>query len=263
VILAAWRRGAAALALGGATLAAQAGLFDDDEARKAILDLRARITQADDAAKARHAELAASNQRLAETVQQLQRSLLELNNQLEAMRVEVARLRGSDEQLARDVAELQKRQRDIAQGVDDRIRRMEPLTVTAEGAEFLAQPDEKRQFDEALGLLRGGEFDKAATAFGAFQRRWPGSGYTDAARFWLGNALYGKRDYKEAIATLRAFVAAAPGHPRAPEALLAVANSQVEMKDGKGAKKTIDELVKAYPGSEAAQAGKGRLASIR
>jgi TolA-binding protein len=58
-------------------------------------------------------------------------------------------------------------------------------------------------------------------------------------------------------------VAAAPNHPRAPEALLAVANSQAEMKDPRAARKTIDELVKAYPQSEAAQAGKERLASLK
>ena len=56
----------------------------------------------------------------------------------------------------------------------------------------------------------------------------PGSGYADSARFWLGNALYGKRDYKEAITAFRTMANSAPDHPRAPEALLAIANCQVE-----------------------------------
>ncbi|MGZ5267193.1 MAG: tetratricopeptide repeat protein, partial [Caldimonas sp.] len=50
---------------------------------------------------------------------------------------------------------------------------------------------------------------------------------------------------------------------RAPEALLAIANCQAELKDVKAARKTIDELMKTYPKSEAAQAGKERLASLR
>ena len=95
---------AAALAAGPA----RAGLFDDDEARKAILDLRARIAQADEQSKARSAELAAGNAQLLEQVKALQRSLLDLNNQLELMRGDMARLRGSDEQIQRDLAELQK-----------------------------------------------------------------------------------------------------------------------------------------------------------
>ena len=47
------------------------------------------------------------------------------------------------------------------------------------------------------------------------------------------------------------------------EAMLALANSQAEMKDAKAARRTIEDLMKAYPQSEAAQAGKERLASIR
>ena len=97
----------------------------------------------------------------------------------------------------------------------------------------------------------------------AFLRRYPGSGYADSARFWLGNALYGKRDYKEAIVSFRAIVNNAPDHPRAPEALLAVANCQVETKDTKGARATIAELIKTYPKSEAAQAGRERLAALK
>ena len=50
---------------------------------------------------------------------------------------------------------------------------------------------------------------------------------------------------------------------KAPEALLAIANCQAELKDGKAARRTIDELLKAYPKSEAAQAGKERLASLK
>ena len=61
----------------------------------------------------------------------------------------------------------------------------------------------------------------------------------------------------------RTLVANAPTHPRAPEALLAVANCQIEMKDVKTARKTLDELQKTYPASEAAAAGKERLATLK
>ena len=88
-------------------------------------------------------------------------------------------------------------------------------------------------------ILRNGDFAKAAVAFGGFLRRYPASGYADSARFWQGNALYGKRDYKEAIVSFRALVNNAPDHLRAPGALLAVANCQVETKDTKGARATI------------------------
>jgi tol-pal system protein YbgF len=253
----------ASLMVLAAAAPAHAGLFDDEEARKAIVDLRTRIATNDEQNKARLAELSATNTQLAEQLSALRRSLLDLNNQLEAMRGDLAKLRGNEEQIARDVADLQRRQKDLGQGLDDRLRRLEPVKVTLDGREFTVDTEEKKAYDDAMGLIRNGDFDKAVSALAAFQRRWPASPYTDAARFWAGNALYGQRNYKDAVATFRAFVAAAPTHPRAPEALLALANSQAEMKDPKAARRTIEELMKAYPASEAALAGKERLASIR
>ncbi len=254
------RHAAWLLALALAVPAAQAGLFDDDEARKAILDMRQRQEQSEARVKAAQAE---SNAQLLEQINQLKRSLLDLNNQLEIMRTEMAKLRGQDEQLTRDVVELQRLQKDVQQGVEDRIRKLEPQKVSVDGQEILVDPDERRQFEESMAVLRKGDFAAASAAFSAFNRRYPGSGYRAAALFWLGNAQYGMREYKEAMTSFRSLVASTPDHPRAPEALLSVVNCQMELKDTKGARRTLDELLKAYPKSEAAQAGKERLASVR
>jgi tol-pal system protein YbgF len=264
------RQTSIAITLMSALLAAgpaRAALFEDDEARKAILDLRARVQNIDEQQKARLTEqsnaAAAASAQLTEQIAALRRSLLDLNAQLENLRAEMARMRGQDEQLTRDVAELQRKQKDLAQGVDERVRKLEPKKVTLDGIEFMADADETRQYTEAMTTLRNGDFDKAVEYFGGFVRRFPTSGYVNPARFWLGNALYGKRSYKEAIVSFRGFVDAAPEHPRAAEALLAIANCQVEMKDVKSARRTIGDLMKAYPDSEAAAAGKQRLATLK
>ena len=268
--------------------AARAGLFDDEEARRAILDLRNRITTNDDAAKSRHAELAQTNAQLLEQVQQLRRSLLDLNSQLELQRSENAKLRGAQEQLvrdqqtqtqqlkdlakvnadlsrdfARDIADLQKRLNDTVAGVNDRIRKIEPVTVALDGKEFQVDPEERKSYDSAMAILRTGDFDKAANVLTAFVGRYPVSGYLDSARFWLGNALYGQKNYKDAISTFRAMLGSSPDHSRAAEAMLAVANCQVEMKDVKSARKTLDDLLRIYPKSEAAVAGKERLGTLK
>jgi tol-pal system protein YbgF len=248
------------LALALVAPAAQAGLFDDDEARKAILDLRSRQDQSEARVKAAQVE---ANAQLLEQIAQLKRSLLDLNNQLEQMRAEMARMRGQDEQLTRDVTELQRLQKDAQQGVDDRIRKLEPQKVSLDGREFLVDPEERRQYEEASATLRRGDYAAASTALAAFNRRYPGSGYNPSSLFWLGNAQYAMREYREAITSFRSMVNSSADHPRAPEALLAIANCQMELKDTKGARRTIDELVKTYPKSEAAQAGKERLASLR
>lgn len=243
-----------ALALLGGS--AHAGLFDDEEARKAILDLRARIQASDDANRARIAESAKAS---GEQTDQLRRSLLDLNAQLETQRADNAKLRGAVEQLTRDLAELQR----SIKALDDRLRPLEPQKVSLDGREFVAEPDERRAHDQAMAALRNGDFDKAAALLSAFVQRYPASGYSESARFWLGNALYGQKNYKEAIAVFRALVTGSPNHPRTPEAMLAMANCQIEMKDNRAARKTIDDLVKAYPASEAAAAGRERLGSLK
>ncbi len=258
-----WRPLVAATVLMLVGSASQAGLFDDEEARKAILDLRARIQATEDSSRKAVGELGATNAQLVEQVASLKRSLLELNNQLEALRGEVAKLRGDGEQLLRDVATLQQTQKDANQNFDDRLRKLEPLKVALDGREFVASADERKAYDAAIAAIRNGEFDAAAKALTDFQERWPTSGYGASVGFWLGNALYGKRDYKGAISAFRALVKASPEHPKAPEALLALANSQAEMKDNRSARRTIDELLKSYPDSEAAVAGKERLAALK
>ena len=261
--LATLRPALTAALLAGSLGLAHAGMFDDEEARKAIVDLRNRVAAVDEGLKARTAEAATTNAQLLEQVGALRRSLLDLNNQLETMRGEIAKLRGNDEQFTRELADLQRKQKDVSQLTDERLRKLEPVKVTLDGKEFVVEQDEHKAYEEAIGVIRNGDFDKAVAMLSAFQRRFVGSNYTDSTRFWLGNALYGKRDYKEAVSAFRAFVVGAADHPRAPEALLALANSQAEMKDAKSARKTLDELIKAYPQSEAAAAAKERMATLK
>ena len=236
-----------------------AGLFDDEEARKAIVDLRDRVTQLNEVTRSNEAEKA----RLADQISTLRRSVLELNSQIEQARNELAQLRGNNEQAMRDVSELQKAQKEANQAVDERLRKLEPQRVTLDGREFDADADEKQAYEDAVGTLRGGDFDKSVAALTAFQKRYPKSGYANSVRFWLGNALYGKRDYKAAMAEFRAVVDGAPDHPKAPEAMLALANIQAETKDAAGARKTLDALIKTYPQSEAVAAAKDRRAALR
>lgn len=239
---------------------AQAQLFADNEARRAIIDLRAQVEKQAEEARAAAAQ---RENALNEQISQLRSSILELNSTIEALRRELATLRGQDEQLAREIADLQRKVKDLQDGVESRIRRLEPIRVEMDGKEFLAEPEEQRQFEAALALFRSSDFTGAAANFTAFQRRWPTSGYKDAALFWLGNAQYAKREHRESIATFRQMVSGAPNHPKAPEALLAIANNQIELKDRVGARRTLDEVIKGYPNSEAALAARERLATLR
>jgi len=231
-------------------------LFGDDEARKAIIELRQKVD-----ANRQAAEAAANDSR--ENDAATRRSLLDLANQIEQLRSEIARLRGQNEQLAREVSELQRAQKDVQTGIDERLRQVEPIKVELDGQAFTVQPAEKRDFDAAMDALRKSQFDASSAAFNAFLRRYPSSGYTASALYWQGNAQYASRAYKEAVATHQRMVAEFPQHPRTPEAMLALANSQVELKDPKAARRTLEEVVKKYPQSEAAAAARERLSRLR
>ena len=206
---------------------ANAQLFTDDEARRAILDLRQRI-EANRLAAEQSIQRQAEQQARAEAeVPQLRRALLDLQNQIDALKAELARARGREEQLARDLSEVQRAQRDTLAAVDERVRRFEPVKVIVDGKEFTAEPAEKRDFDAALAVFRGGDMSAAQTSLNAFLRRWGAGGYVPSALYWLGNALYATRQYEAAIENFRKMMASAPDHTRSAEALLAGANYQV------------------------------------
>ncbi|WP_304915139.1 tol-pal system protein YbgF [Hydrogenophaga sp.] len=238
-----------------APMQAQAFL-GDDEARRAIIELRQRF-EASEARQARLAEEARSQGNTG------QRSLLDLANQIEQLRSEVANLRGQNEQLAREVTELQRKQRDVQSGLEERLKQVAPTTVTLDGREFTATPAEQREYEAAMAVLRRSEFPAAATAYAGFLQRYPESGYTPSVLYWLGNAQYANRAYSEAIESHRRLIAQFPGHQRVPEGMLAMANSQVEMKDSRAARRTLEDLVKMHPGSEAATVARERLSRLR
>ena len=246
----------AGLALLVVSVHSQAALFDDDEARRAILDLRQKV----ELQQQRNIE---EQKKANDDNAQLRRSVFDLSNQIEALRGEMSKMRGQDEQLARDVADVQRKQKDITQGVEDRLRKFEPAKVTVDGLEFSANPAEVREFDAALSVMRKGEFAAAQTAFLDFINRYPASGYRPSALFWLGNAQYALKAYREAVNNFKALLTIAPDHMRAPEAALSIANCQVELKDTVAARKTLGDLIKVYPQSEAASVAKDRLAKLK
>jgi tol-pal system protein YbgF len=236
------------------TSAARAGLLEDDDARRAILELRQQRTQDGDALTAKLQELHAQ-------IDGLKRSLLDMNAQIELVRSDLAKERGQNEVLARDLAEVQRRQKDMQQSMDERARKLEPVAVNLDGKAFKAEPEEKRQFDDALTKMRSQDYAAAAATLNALLQRYPATGYRESAHYWLGNAYYGASQFNEAIGAFRQLIAMSPDHARSPESMLSIANCYSELKDAKQLRKTLDEVIKQYPQSEAAQAAKDRIAS--
>ena len=249
-----------ACCLSGFSLLANAALFGDDEARRAILDLRQRVETMQQTINAQAAENVKAQ---ATENANLKGSLLELLNQIDGLKSEQARLRGTLENLLRELSEIQLKQKDILQSVDARLNRFEPVKIVLDGLEFQAEPAEKKQYDNALAVFRTGDFAAAQSSLLGFLLSYPSSGYASSALFWLGNAQYATKDYKESMINFRKLLNIAPLHTRAPEAMLAISNCLVELKDLKAARKAMEDLIKAHPNSDAAQTAKDRLSRLK
>jgi tol-pal system protein YbgF len=232
-------------------LQAHAGILDDDEARKAILDLRAKVDAMTQTLNARIDNKA-------------DKSIgVDMLNQHEQTMQEIARLRGQIEVLANDIANAQKNQKDLYADLDGRIKKLEPRQETIDGQAAQVLPSEKQSYDAAMAVFQSGDYKGAADAMQDFVKRNPSSAYAANAQYWYGNALFAQKDYKNAIAALEVVVANYGSSPKAPDAMLNIATSYTELKDKKNAKKALQQLVSKFPDSTAAATAKDRLAALK
>lgn len=234
----------ATLAIGSAPAWA---LFDDDVARQRIEQLKSETT--------------GRLGKLETQLEQSQRVQLDLNNQIEALRGEIAKLRGQNEVMTYELEAVTKRQKDFYLDLDNRLRAIESA---AEMAKQSATPGvdpaaEARDYDAALNLLKGGKFTDAQIAFETFIAVWPQSSFLPAAHYWAASAGFQAKNYVRAAELFQTVHAQWPSDVRAPEALIGLANTQQIQGDAKGAKKSLETVISDYPGTPAADVARQRL----
>ena len=237
-----------------AALPAQAGLFDDDVARKQISDLQKSTSQ----------------------------TLIEQNRLSEQMSREVSELRGQIEVLTNSINDLEKRQKDLYLDIDNRLQAIEagkgravakPAPIMSDvsktdnkatEAKADAKPADDpaaalKAYEAALGLFKAGKYKEAAAAFDKFTKTYPDNDQAPAAQFWLGNSYYAVGDCKQVIASQQKLLAKWPKNSRAPDAMGNIANCQAELGQKAESQKTLKDLVAKYPDSKAAGAAKQQL----
>lgn len=224
-----------------------AGIFDDDEARKAILDLRAKLTALTTKLEAQ------LNDKADKT------SILEVSSQHDVIRQEIAALRGQIEVVMNDLANAQKRQQDFYMDLDKRLRNLEPKKVSIDGQEVSVDPKELSSFNAAMAFYNAGDYANAATSFSNFNNTYVNSAYGSQSSYWLGNSYYAQKDCKNTISTLQKLLITYPDHNKASDAMLNMASCQLVLKDKKASKKTLEAVIAKFPGTEAARAAKSQL----
>lgn len=247
-----------ALALAASAAPAHA-IFGDDEARKAILDLRGRVQEHQESTERRLAKIEAQLEDLAS---RLARSQLDGQTRNDELRQEINRLRGQIEVQSHELAVAKRQLGEQLTTVDQRIQRFEPVEVEIDGQSATVDQTEKAAFEAALALFRGGEFKQALGAFAQFQGQYPDSAYSPAAHFWIGSSHFALKDYKSAIASHQTLISKFPENVRVPDSLLNIGYAQAESGDRAGARRTLQSLVDKYPQSPAAQLARDRLASL-
>ncbi len=241
---------------------ARAALFGDDEARKAILELRDNLAESERKQNERMDAITKRLDEIANRIDALQHGMSEAADKSDAMNLDVAKLRGATEQLANDVANTQKRERELYADLDQRMRKLEPAVITVDGRSAQVDREEQMAYDAAMSQFRANDYRSAVHALNAFVARYPQSVYTPAAQFWLGSSYYAIKDFPSAISAQQTLIERFPDSPRVPEALLNIAASQVELNDRKSARATLTRIVNDYPDAEAAKLAHDRLAGM-
>ncbi len=224
----------------------QAGMFDDEEARRQVKDLSIQTDMRFDTQ---------------------QKALFDQANQIQTLREENAKLRGQVETLLYELDSSKKRQLDFYNDLDARLRKFESGEVAAgqehatsgQGGKAADPVTLANEFEAALNLFKANKVKDAALAFENFVKAHPTSPQAPSAQYWLGNAHYTLRDCKKAIEAHQVVVDKWPQDAKAPDSLLGIADCRQDLGDAKGARATLEKLLLSYPDSSAASTAKGRL----
>ena len=255
------------------SLHATAGLFDDEEARKDLRNLRAQIEQ-------QNRDHDARLQKIEESIKNL--GIIQLLNQIEQLNAEIAKLRGQVEVMSNLDEQLTKRQRDFYLDIDTRLRKLEgvpgeapagaanvaPAAATLAPAAPVAQTAASRAKEDAVydvgsNAFKRGDYAAAIRAFQTFIKDYPTGQLVSNAHYWMGISYFNLRDYGNARSSQDALLKKFPDSAKAPDALLAVAGIYVEIGDTGSARNALEDVIAKYPASEAASKARTRLAALR
>jgi tol-pal system protein YbgF len=251
-----------------ASQGAAQGLFDDNEARRRVELLRQQVEAHRKSTEERLVKAEAAAKEASDRAAD-RGALLELSNQIESLRGEIARMRGQLEVLQNRDETAEARQKQLYLDIDTRLRKLEmareqPAAAPdkpAAQAETEPSPGEAKAYQAALDQFKLGNYSLAVAAMQGFLVTYPNSSLAPNAQYWVGMAYSGQRDYKSAIVAQRKLLTAWPDSPKAPDAMLSIASAQETMGERAAARKTLEELVAKYPGSSSATSAKQRLAA--
>jgi tol-pal system protein YbgF len=211
-------------------------------------------------------------------------SLLDVANQLEALRADVRSMHNDVDQLSNSMEAGRRQQRDLYADLDQRMKKLEsrsgaapaagsaasaPAAAAAAAASDIgtaagansaeANGEDKAAYQAAFNLLKDGQYDKAVAAFQKFLATYPDSSLADNGQYWLGEAYYVNRSFPEAQAAFQRVVDKYPQSRKLPDALLKIGYCRYEMKQWESAREVLGQLVARFTDTPAARQAQQRL----
>ncbi len=243
------------------------------------------LTPADDPVYLRLQDVEARLIRIERVVEN--ESLIELANQIAALRAETQSLRGDIETLQFDSGNSAERQRDLYVDLDARLQAIEQAGVTAPvfgttppagatgatgvtGAPPAAatqpatQPavNDQQAYNAAFELIQARQYESAAAAFSSFLAAFPGSVLRDNAQYWLAETYYVRRDFAGALPQFQRVLDDYPQSAKLPDALLKIGYCNFELQQWDAARQSLSEVMRLYPDTTAARLAQQRLDRI-
>ena len=201
-------------------------------------------------------------------------SLLEIGNQLEALRSDVRAMHNDVDQINNAFEGARRQQRDMYADLDQRLKNLESrsgsASATAAAAASAASPansnapdanagaEDKASYQAAFTLLKDGQYDRAIAAFQKFLAAYPDSSLADNAQYWLGEAFYVNKSYPEAQQAFQRVIDKYPQSRKISDALLKIGFCRYEMKQWDSARQVLGQVVARFSDTPA-----GRLAQQR
>jgi tol-pal system protein YbgF len=233
-----------------------AGLFSDDDARLQIQQVGTRVSKLEEADK----KQADTNTQQAEINKKETSTLVDLQSQIESMSTDLRNLRGQNEELVHKLQDADKRQKDYYIDLDTRVRHFETTETQLGSGAPIVEGD--RAYEAAQGLFNVGKFQDSIGAFQEFIKQFPDSVYVPNANFAIGDAYSALKDYQKALASYQVLTTKYAYSPKISDAMLAIVNCDLALKNTAAAKKVLNQLLAKYPGSPAASDAKKRFAKF-
>jgi tol-pal system protein YbgF len=192
-------------------------------------------------------------------------SLLELAQRVDRLQADLRTIRGEVELLQNETQGGKTQSRNLYGDLEKRLAALETLGGVGAASALGTTPapvsgaSEQAIYDAGMAALRSGNYDKAVSTFREVVTNYPTGDLAPNAQFWIGESYYTKGDLESAVTAYRKVLADWPAARKAPDAMVKLGFSLSDLKRTGEARSTLEEVVRKYPGTPAAQLAADRL----